>query len=307
MKKLSRNIKRLFLEPRLELELFIRKYPKLFTDKFYLGALYRLRFGRRLNWSNPKSFNEKLSWLKIHDRNPLYTILADKYDVKRFVSELIGEEYIVPTLFVVNSIHDLDYDKLPQSFVIKATHDSSGAVIVKNKDLFSLESIRDKYNMLMKRNYFWHMREWPYKNIKPRIIVDQYLGESTNDSVTLPLRDYKFCCFNGEPQYMYITVKDINIFENFYDKDFHIIDINHGYKRHLPEFIKPKNYDKMWELAGVLAKASKAPFIRVDFFNINGKIFFGEYTFYDWGGLKPFTTFCQDIELGAYLDISKFN
>lgn len=298
------KIKKAFKNPSVVIELIIRKYPKLFTDKMYLSLLYRIRFGRKLNWDSPKSFNEKLSWLKVYNRNPLYTTLADKYEVKQFVANIIGEEYVVPTLAVWNSIEDVIFDNLPNSFVVKGTHDSSGAFIVKNKNDYSPNIIREKYRKIMKSNYFWSMREWPYKNIKPRMIVDTLLDDNSNDTEKVTVRDYKFCCFNGEPHHMYITIKDKDIYENYYGKNFEIININHGFRRHSPEFEKPKNYEKMWTLAQVLAKASNSPFVRVDFYNMDGKIYFGEYTFYDWGGLKPFVSFEQDLELGEIMDIN---
>lgn len=273
------------------------------SDKVYLSLRYRLTFGRKLNWSNPESFNEKLNWLKVYGRNPKFSMLADKYEVKKFVTKTIGSEYVVPNLGVWDRVEDIEYDKLPNQFVIKGTHDSSGAVICRDKATFDKEALADKYHPILKRNYFWGLREWPYKDIKPRIIADAFLDDNTADGRSISLRDYKFWCFNGVPLYMYCTVKDKDIYENFYDKDFHPVVINHRFRRSKPEFDKPKNFGKMWSLAGLLAKASEATFVRVDFFNVSGRIYFGEFTFYDWGGMRPFATYEQDLELGGLLNI----
>ena len=284
---------------------FLYHTSTCWSSKLYLSCAYRLFGMGSLNWSTPKSFNEKLNWLKVNDRNPLFTKLADKYEVKLFVTDTIGKEYVVPCLGVWDSVEDIDYAKLPNQFVIKGTHDSSGAVIVRDKSRFDKEAVVAKYKKILKKSYFWSLREWPYKNIKPRVIVDAFLDDHTAGDRAISLRDYKFWCFNGEPKYMYCTVKDTNVYENFYDKDFNPVDINHGFPRNNPEFEKPKNFEKMWELAGVLAKASQTKWVRVDFFNVDGKVYFGEFTFFDWGGMRPFVSKEQDIELGRLIDLSK--
>lgn len=303
MKKLIRRLSHVVNQPRIVFDVIVRKLSRVLGDKTYLKALYWLRFNRKMNISNPRSFNEKLTWLKLYDRNPLYTKLADKYEVKSFVANVIGEEYVVPCLGVWNNVEEIDFDKLPNQFVLKGTHDSSGAVIVRRKESVNKNAIIKKYQPILKRNYFWNLREWPYKNIKPRIIIDTFLDDHTAGKRSISLRDYKFWCFNGVPKYMYLTVKDEDIYENFYDRDFNPVEIDHGFPRHVPEFEKPKNFDKMWELAGILAKASQTKFVRVDFFNVNGKIYFGEFTFYDWGGLKPFADYQQDLELGLLISL----
>lgn len=303
MKSFINRHKRAFTEPRYFLDRLLSYTSRCFPDKMYIGLMYRLRFGHNLNWNNPQTFNEKLSWIKINDRNPLYTKLADKYEVKKFVAKVIGEEYVVPCLGIWDKAEEIDYSSLPNQFVIKCTHDSSGAVIVRNKADLDKAFIIKKYKDILQRNYYWSLREWPYKNIKPRIIADTFLDDNTAGERNISLRDYKFWCFNGDPKYMYCTVKDENIYENFYDKGFSVVNINHGFPRHAPEFEKPKNYEKMWELAGKLAKASETKWVRVDFFNVEGKIYFGEFTFFDWGGAQPFDDEKQDYELGEMLSI----
>lgn len=268
------------------------------TDKMYLSVKYFSRFGHKMNWKNPQTFNEKLNWLKLYYHEPKLTTMADKYAVKELVSKMIGEEYVVPCYGVYNKIDEIDFSKLPDQFVIKATHDSSGALVCKDKNQMDIEKVREKYSKILKRNWYYSSREWVYKNIPPRIIVDQYL----DDGRKRELQDYKFWCFNGRPIYMYITNKGTKVYENFYDMEFTPADIDHGFPRSNPEHEKPKCFELMKELAGKLSQG--VPFVRVDFFEVNGKVYFGEFTFYDWAGLRPFVDEVQDKNLGKLLDIS---
>ena len=169
-------------------------------DKYILKREYRLRMGIPLNLQNPQIFNEKLQWLKLYDRNPLYTTLVDKYAVKKWVSEKIGEQYVIPTLGIWEKFEDIDFDKLPNKFVLKCTHDSGGLVICKDKTKFDIESAKNKLNKSLKQNYYYSLREWPYKNVSPRIIAEKYM----EDSRDAELRDYKFYTFNGEPKFIQI-------------------------------------------------------------------------------------------------------
>lgn len=272
-------------------------------DETYLQYLFFLTMGYKLNLNDPKTFNEKLAWLKLNDHNPLYTVLADKYEVKFFVSSVIGSEYVVPNLGVWNSFEEIAWDELPDQFVLKATHNSGGVVICRDKKQLHYAELEKQYRELLKTNYFHWNREWPYKNIKPRIIADEFLNDNTSEGRRISLRDYKFWCFNGKPLYMYCTVKDNDIYENFYDEHFNEVHFNHCFPRHKPEFEKPKNYEKMLELAEKLATASGTAFVRVDFFNVDGRIYFGEFTFYDWGGTRPFESFEQDMFLGQLISL----
>ena len=190
--------------------------------------------------------------------------------------------YIVDNHCVVERWDDIDFDKLPGQFVIKCTHDSGGAFVCKNKNRFNFDDVREQVCGNLRRNYFTPYREWPYKNIRPRIIVDQYLDDGTGSE----LRDYKFLCFGGLPKFMYCTIKGKNVYENFYDMDFNPVNIDHGFPRRIPEFEKPEAFEEMKYLVEKLAKG--IPFVRVDLFYVNGMVYFGEYTFYDWAGLRPF-------------------
>lgn len=274
---------------------FQRKFSNL-SDKTYLKVLYRLIFGRSLNLENPKTFNEKLNWLKLYCRRPEFSLMADKFEVKQHVKNLIGEQYVVKNYGVYERWDDIDFDSLPDSFVIKGTHDSGGAFICKNKATFDKKLVREKVEANQRRSFFYWYREWPYKNIRPRIIVDELLDDHTGNE----LRDYKFWCFNGKPTYMYCTIKGKEVYENFYDMDFQPVMIDHGFPRHQPEFDKPKNFELMKKLALKLSEG--VPFVRVDFFDVEGKVYFGEYTFYDWGGMRPFNGL-WDLELGKKMTL----
>lgn len=277
---------------------FLSKTARIWPDKFYITAQYLLRMRRLINWKNPRTFNEKQNWLKIYNRNPYYTKLADKYEVKSIVSSIIGEKYVVPCLGVWDSIDDVDFSKLPDEFVIKATHDSSGATVCRKP--YNIQGIITKYKKIQKRNYFYQWREWPYRDITPRIIADTFLSDGTGTE----LRDYKFWCFNGTPTYMYCTIKGKDVYENFYDMSFNPIMIDHGIRRHPQEFLKPSKFDEMKELASKLSK--NIPFVRIDFFQVGERVYFGEFTFYDWAGMNQFRN-GWDEELGKLISLESFN
>jgi hypothetical protein len=209
--------------------------------------------------------------------------MVDKYEVKKYVADKVGKEYIIPTIGVYDNFDEIDFDKLPRQFVIKCTHNSGGMVICKDKAKLDKKAAKKKIEKAMQRNYYYSCREWPYKNVKPRIIVEEFI----KDDMTDDLRDYKFMCFNGKPKYVYITVKNDDIFENYYDMSFKPIDIDHGFRRSEIDFKKPKLFDDMVKIAKKLSK--DIPFLRVDLHYVNGKILFGEMTFYDWGGFRPFS------------------
>lgn len=295
IKTLTKRLNRIFTNPNHYIEMYIRSKCNVWDDEKYLKALYRCRFGRRLDLDNPKSFNEKLNWMKLFCHNPKYTLMADKYDAKEYVSKIIGKEHVVSCYGVWDNFDDIDWASLPDKFVIKCTHDSSGVIICKDKRQLNIEDARLKIEKCMKRNWYPHAREWVYKNIKPRIIVDKLLDDHSGTE----LRDYKFWCFNGKPLFMYFTNKGKDIIENFYDMDFNPVGIDHGFRRMIPEFEKPIAFDEMKSYAAKISK--NIPFVRVDFFYVDGTVFFGECTFYDWGGLRPFKSYKQDLELGKLI------
>lgn len=269
------------------------------NDEKYLKFIYKLKFKKKLNLEKPITFNEKLQWLKLNDRNDLYTDMVDKIKVKQIVSKKIGKEYIIPTIKTWKNPDEINFAELPSQFVLKCNHNSGGLVICKNKEQLDIEKCKKTLHNCLKRNYYYSGREWPYKNVKPLILAEEYIKDESLED----LKDYKFLCFNGKPKIVYLTVKNNNIWENFYDIDFNVLNIQHGKPRYHKEFTKPKNFDKMIEIAAKLSEG--IPFIRIDLHNIDGKILFGEFTFYDWSGLEPFQNEKWDHELGNWIDLTK--
>lgn len=297
MKKLIRWIK----DPFLIYSIFVHKYLKgrvhFLSDKCYLSLLYLASFRKLPNWENPQTFNEKLQWLKIHDRKSLYTTLVDKYEVKKYVADKIGEAYVIPTIGVWEHFDDIDFSKLPNQFVLKCTHDSGGLVIVKDKRQLDLDAVRKKIESSLKQNFYWQSREWPYKNVKPRIIAEQYM----EDKETGELRDYKFFCFNGTPQYLFIASDrskgKSEVKFDYFDIDFNRMPMRQAvHPNSTYEITRPKRFDEMIELASNLSKDLIQ--VRIDLYEINGKVYFGEYTFFHHGGFVPFIPSECDLEWG---------
>lgn len=281
----------------LALDFFLRKLSPLLGDRVYVKWHYFLRTGKKLRLDNPLTFNEKLQWLKIYDRHESYTRMVDKYEVKKYVSEILGEDYIIPTLGVWNSWEEIDFSTLPEQFVLKCTHDSQSTVICKDKSTFNLENAKRIINTHLKKNYYWQSREYPYKDLRGRIIAEKYMvDESENE-----LKDYKFFCFNGEPKMLLlISGRYVDQRQDFYDMNFNLLPVqrrkhpNSGIAREIP-----KGFDSMKELAAQLSKG--IPHVRVDFYNINGKIYFGEFTFFSAGGNLPFEPDIWDRIIGDWL------
>lgn len=273
-----------------------------YDDKKYIEFVYKEHMGKELNLENPLTFNEKLQWLKLYNRNPEYTKLVDKYEVRKYVSNTIGEKYLIPCLGVYNSWKDIEFDSLPNQFVLKTTHDSGTVIICHDKDNFDYKKARKKIENRLRRKYFYLYREWPYKDVKPRIIIEKYM----KDDDTKVLNDYKFYCFNGQPKMMFIVTgrgNDPRI--NFYDMDFNEMDLQQYFPRNEKKVKKPKQFDEMVELSKKLSVG--IPHVRVDFYLINGKIYFGELTFFDSAGLEKFNPEKYDRILGDYLDLKNLN
>ena len=283
----------------------LRKISHLIPDKMFLKIKYKQRTGRKLNLNNPKTYSEKLQWLKLYDRRPEYSMMVDKFEVKKYIGEKIGGEYIIPTLGVYDKFEDIDFGELPNQFVLKCTHDSGGLVICSDKSKLDLQKAKRKINKSLKSNYYWHSREWPYKSLKPRIIAEQFMVDESG----FELKDYKFFCFDGDVKALFVA-KDRNTEGeetkfDFFDADFNHLPFTNGHPNSTPPYFKPENFDKMKELASVLSKG--IPQVRVDFYNINGKIYFGELTFFHWGGLMPFDPNEWDETFGSWIKLPKRN
>lgn len=277
------------------------RYPKLFSDKQYLKILFRKLMGSELNLECPQTFSEKLQWLKLYDHNPQYTQMVDKYEAKKYVANIIGEEYIIPTLAVYNSSKEINLDTLPDKFVLKCTHDSGSVAICKDKKTFQKGNAFAMLDKGLKRNFFWENREWPYKNVKPRIIAEAFL----EDNGTKELRDYKFFCFDGEVKTLFIAEDrqgDKEMTFDFFDADYRHLDIRKGHHPNAdtpPE--KPHSFEKMKEMAERLSQG--IPHLRVDFYEANGKIYFGELTFTSGSGFTPFEPEEWDLRFGKWLKL----
>ena len=272
------------------------------NDEKYIKILYERRTHKELNLSNPQTLSEKLQWLKLYDRNPEYTKLVDKYEVKKYVSEIIGNEYIIPTLGIYDKFEDINFQELPNQFVIKCTHDSASTIVCKDKNKFNYEKVKNKINKCLKRNYFYIGREWPYKDVKPRIIVEKYMENTDGTAID----DYKFYCFSGKVDYVMVC-KERNIGNPkfyYFDRNWQLQKnmSNDGKKItdiEIAKIEKPKDLEKMFEIAETLSKNIK--FVRTDLYYINNKIYFGELTFFPTGGIDTTRTKECDTILNNFL------
>lgn len=278
----------------------ISKICSIIPDKQYLELRYCLKFKKKLNLRNPKTYNEKLQWMKLYDRNPLYTQLVDKQAVKNRVKGIKGLK-IIPTLAVWNNADEIDLSNMPEQFVLKCTHDSGSVLIFKKKDEYSLKFVKEHFRKAMKRDQYMAGREWAYKNVKPRIIAEPFLIDSSGSG----LRDYKFFCFSGKPKVLFIAtdrgVEGTDVKFDFFDMSFKHLPFKHGHPNanKLPD--KPENFEEMKRIAAELSKGLRH--VRVDLYNIDGDIYFGEMTFYHHCGLIPFTPEKWDYTFGSWIKI----
>ena len=251
----------------------------------FLKQMYRIKMDRELNLENPVLYTEKLQWLKLYDHRPEYTRMVDKYEVKQYIADRIGEEYVVPLLGVWERAEDIDFEALPERFVLKTTHDSGGIVVCKEKGSLNIPEARKKLSHFLKRQYYDHNREWPYKNVKPRIIAEAYMEDSAQGE----LRDYKFFTFGGEPKVLYIAQGrggGQETVAEFFDMEFNHLPftIDHDMAPVPPE--KPQNFELMKRLAAKLSEGT--PQLRVDFYEVDGRVYFGEMTFFHCSGMERF-------------------
>ena len=272
---------------------------RIIPDRAYIQMYYFAHFKKFCNLKNPKTYNEKLNWLKLHDKNPIYTRIVDKFEAKEYVKDIIGDQYIIPTLGVWDNFDDIDFDELPQQFVLKCTHDSEGLVIVKDKDKLDKEMAKNKIESALNQNLLYKGREWPYKNVKPRIIAEKYM----EDHIDGELRDYKFFCFDGEPKAMFVASDRAsdNVKFDYFDLNFNHLDIKQKYPHAEQPLRKPVTFEKMIELSKVLSKGF--PHVRVDFYEVDGQLYFGELTFYHFSGFMPFEPNKWDKIFGDWIKL----
>ena len=299
------TIARMLRRPELFVQACSRKgWLNWMSDEAYLKLVYRMRMGKKLNLQAPRTFNEKLQWLKLYDRKPHYTELVDKYEVRKHITELLGEEYLIPLLGVWDSAEEIDFESLPQQFVLKCTHDSGSVIICRDKDSFDMKAARAKLTRCLKDNGYAFGREWPYKNVRPRIIAEAFMDDEGAGS---GLTDYKFFCFDGKPRMIYVSrgLEDhATASISFYDlkgndMPFHRSD----YKPLSDPLVLPEMFDKMTCIAGELAEMVGCPFVRIDLYSVRGKIYFSEITFSPCGGFLPFEPKEYDEKLGEWITL----
>lgn len=285
---------------------FIR-LARLLPDQAYLSLKYLKEFGRFPNWKNPQAFTEKLQWLKLHDRNPEYTRLVDKYAVKEYVERIIGKDYIIPTYAVWDRPEEIEWDSLPEQFVLKTTHGGGGdgVVICKDKSTFDREEAIRLLNENLKTDLYVVWREWPYKNVPKRIIAEKFIAPDKNASAA-SLMDYKFFCFKGKVRFFKVDFgRFVEHHANYYDINGKLLPFGEKLCQPDPDYPieLPGNLDEMISLSERLA--GNLPFLRVDLYNIEDRIYFGELTFYPASGMDRFVPDGYDMEIGTYLEIPK--
>lgn len=269
-------------------------------DKIYISWMFHIKMGKSLNLKKPMTFSEKLQWLKLYNRRSDYTTMVDKYAVKDYVAKIIGEKYIIPTLGVWDEPKDIDWESLPDRFVLKTTHGggNAGVVICRDKSSFDRQKAIAKLNNSLKQDIYRTLREWPYKNVPRRIIAEQYI-EPQHDVNDLP--DYKFFCFDGKVKALFVGTEretgDVKF--DFYDADWNHLDLVQAHPMSGKQIDRPKRFEEMKELASKLSKG--IPHVRVDLYECNGQVYFGEMTFYHHGGIVPFHPEKWDYEFGSWI------
>ena len=273
----------------------------LWPDKIYLKVAFRDQMGYPLDLKNPRTFSEKLQWLKLYNRDPRYTVMVDKVKAKEYVATIIGEEYIIPTLGVWEDPNDIDFGQLPDRFVLKCNHNSGlGMYICKDKSMLDVEKVREELCKGLRQDYFINNREWPYKNVPRRTFAEAYMEDEYGE-----LRDYKWFCFNGKVKALFIATDrskgDHATRFDFFDENFNHLPFTNGHPNAdiMPD--KPKMFDKMKELAAKLSMG--IPHVRIDFYEVGDKVYFGEMTFFHWSGLMPYDPKEWDEIFGSWINL----
>lgn len=270
-------------------------------DKWYLFFRFKNRVGYWPHLNHPRTFNEKLQWLKLNDRHAEYTQMVDKIDAKKYVASIIGDKYIIPTLGVWNSVDEIEWDKLPNQFVIKVSSDSGGIVVCKDKQKLDIEKAKEKLTNGWGKNYYVHNKEYPYRDLTPRIIAEEY----KEDESGYELRDYKIFCFNGEPKILFVASDRQKAGEDtkfdFFDLNWNHLPFTNGHPNSKEFIAKPKNFEEMLEIAKKLSVG--IPQVRIDLYNCNGQIYFGEITFFHWSGMTAFDPIEWDFKLGKMIKL----
>lgn len=274
-------------------------YPYL-PNTIALKLLFWNNVGYKLDLNNPRTYNEKLQWLKINDIHPEYGKLVDKIEAKKYVANIIGDKYIIPTIAEYDNVDEIEWDILPNQFVVKTNHGCGGMVICKDKHLLNIANAEKILRNALKKDYYKKNKEYPYKYVKKRILVEKYMEDETGE-----LRDFKFFCFDGNVFCLFVATdrgkKDEETKFDFYDMDWNLLPFINGHPNSGKKMDKPHNFELMKELASKLSIGF--PHLRVDLYNINGKIYFGELTFFHWSGIVPFNPVEWDYKLGEKIKL----
>lgn len=283
------------------MNLLMKQLARYVPDKAFIRMKYFHHFGKFPNLKNPQTYNEKLQWLKLYDRRYEYTNMVDKYEAKKVISNIVGEQYIVPNYGVWDSFDEIDFDKLPNQFVLKTTHDCGGVVICKDKKKFDKVTAKRFLEKHLAYNYFFEGREWPYKNIKPRILAEAYLENFDSKD----LKDYKVFAFDGEARVLFVASdrqnKEVETKFDFYDMEFNHLNIRNGHPNSQKHCEKPSTLEYMKYLAEKISNGY--PHIRVDFYEVDGRLYIGELTLFHFSGFVPFEPNLWDYEFGKWIKL----
>ena len=273
----------------------LRYLLRFVPDEPYLKLCYYLKMHKQLDLKNPQTFNEKMQWLKLHNRKPEYTMMVDKYRVREYIKEKIGGQYLIPLVGGPwKSAEDIDFNALPEQFVLKCNHDSGSVVICKDKAIFDIKAAKKKLNYCLKHNFWCLGREWPYKNVKPCIIAEKYMVDESGSE----LKDYKVFNFNGNPEIISVDFERFILHKrNLYDTEWKYIEAVIEYPTDPNVQIdRPNTLKEMLHLAELLSK--DFPFLRTDFYSIEDKLYFGEMTLFHESGFGRFIPENYEVELG---------
>lgn len=290
-----------FTEPRVLGIALLTHFGTWLPDVLYLKIMFRLKMGYGLNLKNPTTFNEKLQWLKLYNRKPEYTPMVDKCEAKKVAEKVLGKEHVIPTLGVWDRFEDIDFSSLPDHFVLKTSNGGGGGgvVICTDKESLDKDAAAQRLNNSLKTSIYTYLREWPYKNVKPRILAEKFMVDESGH-----LRDYKFYCFNGEPKVFLVATDRFSAhgtYFDYFDMDGNNLPFSQGGENNPVTPALPSNFEEMKSIARKLSKG--IPHVRIDLYCIEGKVYFGEYTFFDSSGFEKFTPQEWDETLGGWLTL----
>ena len=296
-----KSIKRMIIDPKARQLKMLQMFGQKWDDEKYIRSMYKIKVGKELNLDAPKTYTEKLQWLKLYDHRPEYTLLQDKYRVREYVAATIGDEYLIPLLGAWEDANDIDFNQLPDHFVLKCNHDCASVIICRDKSSFDIEQAKTKLNKCLGINYYSAGREWAYKDIKRKIIAEKYMQNGKETTLT----DYKFFCFSGKAKMVLLASGEAHTNErrlDYFDMEFNPLPIKRGYMKESGRiYEKPEQFDQLIPLAEKLAQ--DFPFIRVDFYIVNKHPYFGEVALYPGSGFSEFSPCEWEERIGSWISL----